>query len=113
MRRGVSLLLLCLPAAHAQIADYPTLDRVLFVEACLRQHPERPRQEMLYKCACAMDAFAMQVPFDEYVDLATAANATTLSGRRGNATRSAETLAAAGRYRGALALAYESCLIGP
>jgi hypothetical protein len=37
--------------AQAQIVDYPTLDRVLFVDECVRTQPQRHRQEMLYKLA--------------------------------------------------------------
>ena len=52
--------------------DYPTIERVQFVEFCVREHPDRPRQEMLYKCSCAMDKIIAQMPYEEYVDASTA-----------------------------------------
>ena len=47
--------------ALAAANDFPTLERVLFVEACVRDHPDRPRQEMLYKCSCALDNIAERI----------------------------------------------------
>ena len=41
--------------AHA--FDYPTSDRVLFVQACMRDNPG-PHYEMLNKCSCALDKIA-------------------------------------------------------
>ena len=48
--------------------DYPTIERVQFVEFCVREHPDRSRQEMLYKCSCAMDKIIAQLPYDDYVE---------------------------------------------
>lgn len=98
---------------HAQIADYPTLDRVLFVEECVRNHPNRSRQEMVYKCACAMDALGEQIPYAQFTEFATASNAASIAGERGNVARGDEALTDARRYRRALASAYASCLISP
>lgn len=99
--------------ARAQIVDYPTLDRVLFVEQCIRDHPQRSRQEMLYKCACAIDALAAEIPYGSYTDLATASQAASIAGERGNTARGDDALRDARRYRTALAKAYETCLIAP
>jgi len=49
--------------AQAQIVDYPTLDRVLFVDECVRTQPQRHRQEMLYKCSCVLDKVAEEISF--------------------------------------------------
>lgn len=97
--------------AKAQIADYPTLERVLFVEQCVREHPDRSRQEMIYKCACAMDALAEEIPYAQYSDLLTMAQSVTIAGERGNTARAEESLKEARRFRGILAGAYKSCLI--
>ncbi len=107
------LLMFVNPAAFAQITDYPTLDRVLFVEDCVRAHPDRQRQEMIYKCSCAIDALAEDIPYAQYTDAATAANAVTIAGERGNATRGDETRDQAKRFRASLAKAYKACLISP
>ena len=98
---------------YAQIADYPTQDRILFADECVRAHPERPRQEMLYKCACLIDAVAEEIPYAEFSELATAANASTIAGERGSAVRSEGVLAQAKHYRQVLARASKSCLIQP
>jgi len=67
------LLAAALTLGAASVNDFPTIDRVLFVENCVRDHPNRPRQEMLYKCSCAVDAMAGEFAYDEYVELATRA----------------------------------------
>lgn len=97
----------------AQIADYPTLDRILFVEECIRNHPDRHRQEMVYKCACAMDALAEEIPYAQYTDASTALNASTIAGERGNVARGDEVRDQAKRFRASVARAYKSCLITP
>lgn len=98
---------------HAQIADYPTLDRVLFVEDCIRSHPERNRQEMVYKCSCAMDALAEEIPYSQFTEYATAANAVTIAGERGNSARGDQTRDQATRFRASVNKAYKACLISP
>ena len=109
----IALTFLAMAAAQAQIADYPTLDRVMFVEECVRTHPDRLRHEMLYKCACAMDTLAEQIPYAQFTVLSTASNAITIAGERGNVARSDDMRADAKRYRSVLATAFKSCLITP
>jgi hypothetical protein len=92
--------------------DFPTIDRVLFVENCVRDFPDRPRQEMLYKCSCAVDAIAGQFAYDEYVELATAVDAGQVAGKRGAAVReSSEGKSMSKRFKEARAKAYTSCFI--
>lgn len=98
---------------RAQITDYPTLDRVLFVEECIRAHPDRHRQEMVYKCACAIDALADEIPYAQYTDASTAANAVTIAGERGNSARGDDMRDMAKRFHASLGKAYKSCLINP
>lgn len=69
--------------------DYPTVGRVEYVQECMRDHPG-PRYEMLYKCACALDRIAEQLPYDQYVQLWTAANAMSIGGERGGYLRDAQ-----------------------
>ena len=99
--------------SEAQIVDYPTLDRILFVEECLRAHPQRLRQEMIYKCACALDSLAGEIPYSEYTDQATAANASSIAGERGSVLRGDAVMALARRYRDSVAKAEKACLIRP
>ncbi len=96
--------------AHA--FDYPTSDRVVFVQACMRDNPG-PHYEMLNKCSCALDKIASDVPFDDFVDMNTATNANSIGGERGNAIRDAESLQVMIRkYRKIQADAKQSCLFG-
>ena len=72
--------------APVRANDFPTTARVQFVLNCM-QEGKASQQEMLYKCSCAVDAIAQQVPYDEWVDLLTLANATPIAGERGGALR--------------------------
>ena len=105
-------LLLSDTARAAAANDFPTIDRVMFVEACARDHPDRPHQEMLYKCSCAVDALAAQYTFDQYVDLSTAFDAGQIAGERGAAVRESTTgQDLTKQFRAARAKAFSSCFI--
>ena len=82
-----------LPGAHAadRVNDFPTVDRVLYVQECMRAHPG-PHYEMVNKCSCALDKLATELSYDDYVTMSTAANATTIGGERGSYIRDAENL---------------------
>ena len=75
----------------ARAQDYPTSDRVVWVEQCMRQHPG-PHYEMLNKCSCALDKLSGELPYDDFVGMSTASNANSIGGERGNAIRDAESL---------------------
>lgn len=92
--------------------EYPTIERVQFVEFCVREHPDRSRQEMLYKCSCAMDKIIVQLPYDDYVEASTAYFAGQIAGERGAGVREStvgHTLA--DRYRAAHRKAMKDCLV--
>ncbi|HEU4460936.1 MAG TPA: hypothetical protein VFR90_17580 [Methylibium sp.] len=98
-RFALSLCLMLAAAAPAALAktkaprvnDYPTIDRVTYVQSCMRQHPGNS-YEMLSKCACTLDKIASQVPFAEFETMVTATNANSIGGERGNEIRDAEIL---------------------
>ena len=75
----------------AQANDFPTVDRVVYVQECMQTHPG-PHYEMVNKCSCALDALAREVKFDDYTTMVTASNANTMGGERGNAIRDVESL---------------------
>jgi len=105
-------LALTLTFAPALANDFPTIERVLFVEACVRDHPDRPHQEMVYKCSCAVDAIASDLPYDEHVELATSFDAGQIAGERGAAVReSTEGKSMSKRFKEARAKALASCMI--
>lgn len=100
-------------AGAGHLAEYPTVDRVLYVQECMRSHPG-PHYEMVNKCACALERLAGELPFDDYVSLSTAANATSIGGERGGVIRDSEALQAdVRRYRTLQAKVKKSCFITP
>lgn len=68
--------------------DYPTADRVEYVLECLYDHGGK--QEYVYKCSCAIDEVAKVLPYDEYLEVSTAARYQTLGGDRGGEFRDPE-----------------------
>jgi hypothetical protein len=91
--------------------DYPTADRVLYVESCMRDHPG-PNFEMLQKCSCALDTLARQLPHEQFVTMSTALNATTIGGERGSYIRDVDVLQKQIReFRQLQAQAMKSCFI--
>jgi len=69
-------------AGAAAAHDYPTADRVVYVQECMRTHPG-PHYEMLNKCSCALDRTATEVSYDDYITAMTTVNAATIGGERG------------------------------
>lgn len=65
--------------------DFPTHARAEYVLTCMRENDMR--QDSLYKCSCAIDAIADKVSYEQWVDLSTVANATTIAGERGGVVR--------------------------
>ncbi len=106
----IAAALLLAPAwAHAH--DYPTSERVVYVEACMREHPGG-HYEMLNKCSCVLDTIAREVPFDDYVTMSTATNANSIGGERGSYIRDAEPLQVQIRkFRQLQAQARKSCFL--
>lgn len=82
----VAPLLLALPLAAAHANDFPTQERVLYVQECMHDNPGQSF-EMLSKCSCALDALAEEVRYDDYVTMHTSALAQRISGERGAALR--------------------------
>ena len=107
-----TLLLCAAAAAAATVAnDFPTAERVLYVQDCVKNNPG-PHFEMINKCSCALDALAREVKYNDYVTMTTIVNAMSIGGERGNDLRDNETLKPqVKRYRELQAQAYKRCLI--
>ena len=104
-------LLLC--AATAMANDFPTAERVLYVQECMKSNPG-PHFEMINKCSCAIDALAREVKYDDYVTMSTIVNAMSIGGERGNNLRDNEPLKPqVKRFRDLQAQAQKSCFITP
>jgi hypothetical protein len=111
-RLVVAALMTALCSAAAQANDFPTVERVLYVQECMRNNPG-PNYEMVNKCSCALDAVAREVKFDDYVVMATAANANTIGGERGAYIRDSESLQVQiKRYRELQLRVKGGCFIG-
>ena len=99
------------PSADAAGNDFPTVDRVEYVQECMRSHPGS-RYEMLYKCSCTLDHIAAAVRYDEYVELWTAANAISIGGERGAQLRDAQVSQdMAKKFRSIEAKAQKDCFL--
>ena len=97
--------------AADRVNDFPTVDRVLYVQECVRQHPG-PHYEMVNKCSCALDALAREISFDDYTSMSTATNANSIGGERGNTIRDTEVLQGQiKRFREVQAKAKAGCFI--
>jgi hypothetical protein len=97
----------------ARAHDYPTSERVIYVEACMHDHPGG-HYEMLNKCSCVLDTIAREVPFEDYVTMSTATNANSIGGERGSYIRDVESLQVQIRkFRQLQAAARKSCLLAP
>jgi hypothetical protein len=106
-----ALLTLLLASPGARANDFPTVDRVVYVQECMRAHPG-PQFEWTNKCSCALDALAKDVSYDDYVTMSTVSKALTIGGERGGAIRDAPSLQPqAKRYRELQAKAEKSCFI--
>lgn len=102
-----------LQPAWAQAHDYPTAERVTYVEDCMREHPGS-RYEMLNKCSCVLDTIARELPLDDYVTMSTATKANSIGGERGAYIRDVESLQLQIRkFRQLQAQAGASCMLPP
>ena len=105
---GLALLLAANPARGN---DFPTVDRVLYVQECMRAHPG-PQFEMINKCSCALDTLSRSVKYQDYVTLSTIGKAMSIGGERGNAIRDVPSLSPQlKRYRELQAKAEKACFI--
>ncbi len=107
----VLCLLTAMSSAAAQANDFPTLDRVLYVQDCMRAHPG-PVFEMTSKCSCALDTIATELKHEDYVSMTTIAKAMSIGGERGNSIRDVPSLQPQlKRYRVVEATALRACFI--
>jgi hypothetical protein len=100
-------------AANALANDFPTVERVIYVQECMKANPG-PQYEMLNKCSCALDTLAREVRFEDYSGMVTIVNAMSIGGERGNQLRDNESLKPqVKRYRDLQAQVQKACFIAP
>ena len=93
--------------------DFPTVDRVLYVQECMNGRPGT-NFEKVNKCSCALDALARDLKYDDYVQISTASKANSIGGERGSYIRDTAMLQAQiKRYRELQAKARAGCFLGP
>lgn len=98
-------------AAPALAHDYPTAERVLYVQDCMNAH-SGPSFEMIHKCSCVIDRIAQEVSFDDYVEYSTASKAASIGGERGGVIRDSENLQQEiKRYRALQNAAEQGCFL--
>jgi hypothetical protein len=92
--------------------DFPTADRVLYVQECMRANTGQ-NFEMVSKCSCALDKLAAKVKFDDYVTMSTIVKAISIGGERGGDLRDNETIKPQiKRYRDLQSEVQKSCFLG-
>ena len=112
LRLALTSALLLAPTL-SQANDFPTADRVLYVQECVRDNPG-PHYEMINKCSCALDRLSTEVKFADYVSMTTIVNAVSIGGERGGQLRDNETVKPQiARYRDLQAKVRKACFIGP
>jgi hypothetical protein len=100
-------------AGAAAANDFPTVDRVLYVQECMKANPG-PYYEMVNKCSCALDALAREVKHEDYVNMTTIVNAISIGGERGSELRDNETVKPQiKRYRDLQSKVQQGCFIAP
>ncbi len=108
IRRALAALLLVPAAALAD--DYPTVDRVQYVLECMKNH--EGKYEYIYKCSCAIDAIAKQLPYDSYVEAASIARYSGMGGERMGLFRDSDEMrAVAKKWKAVEAEANKACFI--
>lgn len=97
--------------ASASANDFPTVDRILYVQECIQAHPG-PNFEMVNKCSCALDKLALKVKFNDYVTMTTVVKAVSIGGERGGDLRDNETIKPQiKRYRDLQSEVQKSCFL--
>jgi hypothetical protein len=100
-------------ALAASANDFPTVERVLYVQECMKANPG-PHYEMINKCSCALDTLAREVKFEDYSGMVTIVNAMSIGGERGNVLRDNDFLKPdIKRYRDLQAQVQKACFITP
>lgn len=113
LRSSLAALALSTTTVAALANDFPTVDRVLYVQECMRDNPG-PNFEMVNKCSCALDALAREVKYDDYIEMSTISKAISIGGERGSELRDNETVKPAlKRLRELQAKVQRGCFIHP
>jgi len=106
---GVALMLAGANAQEAAAShDYPTYERVRYVLECIEHNGADPA--LVYQCSCAIDKLAERFTIDDFVEMQTALNGSSIAGERGGVLRDNPALRVDARhYREAEGAALKAC----
>lgn len=108
MKFRIALIWAFCSGAAVAATDFPTVDRVEFVLECMRSNGGE--YHFLYKCSCAIDAIAAQLPYEKYVDASSVSRYQNMGGERAGVFRDPDSLKDMGKsYRSLQAQAYKQC----
>ena len=80
---------LSLWATTAAANDFPTLERVRFVQECMALE-NSAKYEILYACSCTLDKIAQEMSFDEFVEADSYMRLRNMRGERGGLFRDSD-----------------------
>ena len=96
MSKTLIAVLVAMPAlAQAAPADFPTIDRYLFVNECMQENGGS--LDNMYKCSCVMDKLAENLTYAEFQDGDTATHGANTTGERAGLFRDPENIKADAR----------------
>ena len=72
--------LMVYPYVYGKGENYPTIDRVLYVNECIREHGGG--LDSLYKCSCVMDFFIENLTYDEFDNMDASSHGINTTGER-------------------------------
>ncbi len=80
---------LCAASTPALANDFPTIDRVRFVQECMALR-NSIKYETLYACSCTLDKIAAQISYDKFVEADSYVRMRNMRGERGGLFRDSD-----------------------
>jgi hypothetical protein len=72
--------LMVYPYVYGKDGNFPTIDRVLYVNECIREHGGG--LDSLYKCSCVMDYFIENLTYEEFDNMDASSHGINTTGER-------------------------------
>ncbi|OUV29152.1 MAG: hypothetical protein CBC60_05100 [Betaproteobacteria bacterium TMED100] len=72
--------LMVYPYVYGKNNTFPTIDRVLYVNECIREHGGG--LDSLYKCSCVMDYFIENLTYEEFDNMDASSHGINTTGER-------------------------------
>ena len=78
------------PSVYAGSDSFPTIDRVLFVNECIRENGKG--LDSIYKCSCVMDYFVENLTYEEFDNMDASSHGINTTGERSAIWRDPKTV---------------------